>query len=205
MGYTIHWTQHHFTNTTWATMLTLLKKAVNPKTTLTIERWGIVLGSDGDCASIEQNPTQITCAKTNRLPYTKDFMKALIIMKEFGAAADLSHGDSDNSWWLEALEAVHAAHPLVSYDRQKTYFCSKPYFYMIVENGDAWMTTYKTYDQAKAAVHAKYKEMIEEDKAAILGFSPACDVEKDEDSSGKTSLYIEKEISCEVIRLPMPL
>jgi hypothetical protein len=184
-------------------MLTLLKKVLNPKTALTIEPWGIVLGSDGDFACIKQNLTQITIAKTNRLPYTKDFMKALILMKEFGAAEDLSHNDSDNSWWLEALETVHATHPLISYDRQKTYFCSKPHFYMIVENGDAWMTTYKTYDQAKAAVHTKYKEMIEEDKAA--GFPPACDVEKDEDSSGKTSLYIEKEIFCEVVRLPMPL
>ena len=214
MGYTLCWRQLPFTNTSWTNVISLLKKACDPKTTLTIVSWGLVLGSDGDCASIERTPTQITGVKTNRLPYTKDFMKALILMKEFGVAEELVHDDSDNSWWLEALEVVHAIHPLASYDQQKAYFgystpaSSFPKFlYTIVENGHGWGTTYTTYDLAKAAVHAKYKDDIDQDHSIAVKYfcPPACDVNKPEDPSGKTCLYIEKEIFCDVYRLPIPL
>ena len=49
-------------------------------------------------------------------------MKTLILMVEYGVAEDLAHDDTDMSWFLEALEEVHAIHYLVSYESQKAYF-----------------------------------------------------------------------------------
>jgi hypothetical protein len=60
--------------------------------------------------------------KTNYLPYTKDVMKTLIVMVEYGAASNLNHDDSDMTWYLDALEEVHAVQPLASYAMQKEYF-----------------------------------------------------------------------------------
>jgi hypothetical protein len=89
-----------------------------------ITEWGFVIGDSDDSSCIERIPTQMTFTKTNRLPYTKDFMKVLILMVEFGAAQHLHHDDSDMSMYLNTLEEVHAIHPLVSYEQQKAYFLS---------------------------------------------------------------------------------
>ena len=121
MGYTVHWEQLPFSDFTWSNLLKLVPEVVNSKFTRTV--WGFVL-SEGDDSSvyIEQHPSQITAQKTNRLPITKDLMKTLILMVEFGAAQDLDHDDNDMSMFLNALDEVQAIHPLVSYEQQKAYF-----------------------------------------------------------------------------------
>ena len=124
MGYTLHWNQLTFSDFTWSNVVKLVPKVVKCKFTQT--EWGFILGdSDDDSSCIERNnPRQLAFSKTNRLPYTKDFMKALILMVEFGAAQDLDHDDDDMSMWLSALEEVYAFHLLVSYEQQKAYFSS---------------------------------------------------------------------------------
>jgi hypothetical protein len=121
MGYTVDWEQLPFSDFTYNTILKLIPKVIQTKCVIT--EWGFFIGeSDNDYSCIERNPTQITFSKTNRLPYTKDFMKVLILMVEFGAAKNLNHDDYDMSIYLNALEEVHAVHPLISYEQQKTYF-----------------------------------------------------------------------------------
>jgi len=125
MGYTIHWTQYEFTDYTYNNVLKLIPRVISPATTFKVFDWGFVLSvSDDDSFCVERNPTQMTFSKTNRLPYTKDAMKALILMVEFGAASELGHDDTDMSWYLTALEEVNAIVPLVSYAQQKETFMS---------------------------------------------------------------------------------
>ncbi len=121
MGYTVHWEQLPFSDFTWSNLLKLVPKVIACNFTRTT--WGFVL-SEGDDSSvyIEQHPSQITAQKTNRLPITKDLMKTLILMVEFGAAQDLDHDDNDMSMFLNALDEVQAIHPLVSYEQQRAYF-----------------------------------------------------------------------------------
>ena len=121
MGYIVDWQQLPFSDFTYNNILKLIPKVIQSK--LVITGWGFIIGdSDNDSSCIERNPTNMTFTKTNRLPYTKDFMKALILMVEFGAAKNLNHDDSDMSIYLNALEEVNAIHPLISYEQQKTYF-----------------------------------------------------------------------------------
>ena len=121
MGYTVSWEQLHFSDFTYNNVLKLIPKVI--QSTFVIHDWGFTIGeSEDDVSCIERNPTQITGTKTNRLPYTKDFMKALILMVEFGAAQNLDHDDKDMSIYLNALENVNNIYPLNSYELQKAYF-----------------------------------------------------------------------------------
>ena len=121
MGYVVHWEQLSFSDFTYSTILKLVPKVV--KCTFIQTDWGFVIGEDdNNSACIERYPTQITGSKTNRMPFTKDLMKALILMVEYGAARNLDHDDSDMSIYLNALEEVHVIHPLMSYEQQKQYF-----------------------------------------------------------------------------------
>lgn len=86
-----------------------------------IESWGFVIGEEDDCVAFSRRDGT-PWEKTNRLPYTKEAMKALIIMVEYGVTRNLDHDDADMTWYLEALEFVHAKHPLASYEHQKEYF-----------------------------------------------------------------------------------
>jgi len=123
MGYAVSWEQLPFSEFTWCNVLNLVPKVI--KCNFKVKSWGFVISeSEYDCSCIERYPTQMTYSKTNRLPYTKEFMKVLILMVEFGAAKDLNHDDSDMSIYLNALDEVHAIHPLVSYEKQKMYFSS---------------------------------------------------------------------------------
>jgi hypothetical protein len=123
MGYWVYWTQYHFTEFTYNNVYLQLSSML--QSNFRLEHWGFVIGNDEDnLACIERCPKMPTGCKTNRMPYTKDLMKALIIMVEFGAADKLGHDDTDMSWFLEALEEVNAKKPLVSYEQQKTYFLS---------------------------------------------------------------------------------
>ena len=121
MGYTVTWEQLSFSDFTYNNILKLVPKVIQSNCVIT--EWGFIIGdSNDDSSCIERNPTQMTFTKTNRYPYTKDFMKALILMVEFGAAKNLNHDDSDMSIYLNALEEVQTIHPLISYEQQKTYF-----------------------------------------------------------------------------------
>jgi len=121
MGYTVYWEQLSFSDFTYNNILTLIPKVI--QSNFVITEWGFIIGdSIDDSSCIERNPTQMTFTKTNRHPYTKDFMKALILMVEFGAAKNLNHDDYDMSIYLDALEEVQTIHPLISYEQQKTYF-----------------------------------------------------------------------------------
>jgi len=120
MGYTVDWEQLPFSDFTYNTILKLIPKVIQSK--FVIRDWGFIIGESDDSSCIERNSTQMTFTKTNRLPYTKDFMKALILMVEFGAAKNLNHDDYDMSIYLNALEEINTIHPLISYEQQKTYF-----------------------------------------------------------------------------------
>ena len=121
MVYTVSWEQLPFSDFTWSNILKLVPKVI--ECNFNIQEWGFVLSESLDDSScIERYPTQMTYSKTNRLPFTKDLMKSLILMVEYGAAKDLNHDDKDMSMFLNALDEVHSIHPLVSYDQQKAYF-----------------------------------------------------------------------------------
>ena len=123
MGYTVSWEQLYFSDFTYANVLKLIPKVI--QSTFIIHSWGFTIEeSEDDVSCIERNPIQFTYTKTNRLPYTKDFMKALILMVEFGAAKNLNHDDKDMSIYLNALDDVNNIYPLVSYEAQKAYFLS---------------------------------------------------------------------------------
>ena len=125
MGYTVSWHQLQFSEFTYQSVLRLIRKVIHPSTTMWPQEGGFVIGANRyDSATIRRNPPYISFVKTNRLPYTKDLMKALILMVEFGAADDLSHDDSDQTLFLEALDEVNAIHALASYEQQKAYFNS---------------------------------------------------------------------------------
>ena len=119
MGYTVSWSQLPFSRFTYVAVLKVLSD-IGLK--YRIESWGFVVGKGDECVAIERVPTQMTYVKTNRLPYTKEVMKTLVVMVEFGAAQDLDHDDADMSLFLEALHEVDAVHPLGTYGAQKTYF-----------------------------------------------------------------------------------
>jgi len=128
MGYTIGWTQYAFTDYTYKNVTSLVPRVIVAPTTFRLETWGFVVGIDDDNSlCVERVPTMMTFSKTNRMPYTKDAMKALILMVEFGVAAELVHDDSDMTWYLTALDEVHAVVPLASYEMQKAYFLSRHY------------------------------------------------------------------------------
>ena len=122
MGYTISWNPLRFTDFTYCTVTTLLPKIIDPSK-IQITSWGFSIGEDIDNrVPFVRDGQQTPWEKTNREPYTKDAMKALILMVEFGVTFNLNHDDTDMTWYLEALEEVHAKHPLVSYQQQKIYF-----------------------------------------------------------------------------------
>lgn len=123
MGYTISWMPLRFTDFTYNAILQIVPKIISPDCGLRIEHWGFVIGNgDNDNVPFRRDGAQTPWEKTNRLPYTKEAMKALIVMVEYGATENLDHDDSDMSWYLEALDEVHAIHPLQSYELQKRYF-----------------------------------------------------------------------------------
>jgi hypothetical protein len=125
MGYTISWRQKPFTKYSYNNVIKLTPKVINPNMKLRVEPWGIVIGSGDETFPISKENTWLNFDKTNREPYTKDCMKLLIVMVEFGACEDLDHDDTDMSLYLEALEEVNAIHPLFSYELQKDYFMQK--------------------------------------------------------------------------------
>lgn len=122
MGYTVYWQQLAFSDFTYNNILKLIPKVIKSELVITGLKGFIIGDSHVTCSGIDRNPTEMTSTETYKRPYTMDFIKALILMVEFGAAENLLHNDPDMSLFLNALEEVHAIHPLVSYEQQKTYF-----------------------------------------------------------------------------------
>jgi len=123
MGYTLSWTPLRFSDFTYQGIVSLLPKVISPDCKLTVDANGFTIGDDEDnSVYFPKDAPRFCWEKTNRLPYGREAMKALILMAEYGVTTGLDHDDSDMTWYLEALEAVHAVWPLVSYESQKKYF-----------------------------------------------------------------------------------
>ena len=125
MGYTISWHPMRFTDFTYQSVIDAVKRVLSPGFSLRQENWGFIISDDEDSNDripFLRNSYQPPWEKTNRHPYTKEAMKALIIMVEFGVTVELDHDDNDMSWYLDALDAVQVTYPMESYERQKQYF-----------------------------------------------------------------------------------
>jgi hypothetical protein len=123
MGYTVSWEPLRFTNFTYQNVISTIPKVLSPGIKFTEDKNGFTIGiNDNDCVYFARSGFHCCWAKTNRLPYTKDVMKAMILMVEYGVTENLNHDDTDMSWFLEALEDVDAKHSLTSYKWQKKYF-----------------------------------------------------------------------------------
>jgi len=122
MGYTVRWKPAIFTDITYHNVTTVLSEVLDKATQLAVHDWGFTIGNDYDMVSISRINDQMAFCKTNRAPYTKDVMKAVILMVEYGAAVTLEHDESDTALWLLALDELQEAWPLVSYGILKKYF-----------------------------------------------------------------------------------
>jgi hypothetical protein len=77
--------------------------------------------------------------------------------------------------------------------------------YVIIENGDPYNVVYQTFESAVAVVKAKHKETIDEQLKEADGQYDICsDLDTPEDKiTGKTYLYVEKEIYIYIYKLPV--
>ena len=123
MGYTISWHPLRFTDYTYQNVVAVIPKVISPTCGFKVETFGIYIGDDiNNSIVFRRDALQAPWEKTNRLPYTKDAMKALILMVEYGVTEQLNHDDTSMEMYLDALDEVHQKHPLVSYAMQKKYF-----------------------------------------------------------------------------------
>ena len=74
------------------------------------------------------------------------------------------------------------------------------FVYVIIENGEAYPSAYTSYEQARGAVQDKWGEEVQRqlDEEGTCSF-----IDLPENSSGKTSLYVEKGINIEILKLPV--
>ena len=78
--------------------------------------------------------------------------------------------------------------------------------YVVLENGELYPNIYSTYELAREAVITKYAEEIQSQKeeAEESGWRMPMIVDTDENQSGTTELYIEKEINITIKRYNVP-
>ena len=76
--------------------------------------------------------------------------------------------------------------------------------YVVVENGVPYKVAYATFESAAAAAKEKHKEELES-QLRELGSGPICtDMDVPENKlTGKTYLYVEKEIHIYIHKLPV--
>jgi hypothetical protein len=122
MGYTISWAPLRFTHFTYLGITELLPKIISEECKVSIGPHGFSIGNDEDCVYFPKDEPRWCWEKTNRKPYGREAMKALILMVEYGVTTALDHDDTDMTWYLNALDAVNMVRPLVSYENQKKYF-----------------------------------------------------------------------------------
>jgi hypothetical protein len=77
------------------------------------------------------------------------------------------------------------------------------FIYIVVENGDPYPSSYKTYDLAIVAVVDKWNEEVQRQKDEAEGYNICSEILMNEDASGKTYSYIEKGIHIYVYKLPV--
>ena len=84
------------------------------------------------------------------------------------------------------------------------------YIYIIVENGEPYLTTFKNYKSAVLAVKQKHKEYLQEQIKELYDLdsieSVLADVNVPENTEKNiTHLYIEKEIYIKIYKLPIKI
>jgi hypothetical protein len=82
------------------------------------------------------------------------------------------------------------------------------YIYIVVENGEAYPTAYKTYKSAVESVKATHKEYLEERIKELYYLdsieSTLADINVSENiETGISKLYIEKGIHIQIHKLPI--
>lgn len=75
--------------------------------------------------------------------------------------------------------------------------------YIIVENGEPYLVAFKSFASAAAAVDAKYREIVEEQKKESDGGPICSDIYLPEHVSGITRLYVEKGINIIIYKVPL--
>ena len=78
--------------------------------------------------------------------------------------------------------------------------------YVVLENGELYTNLYSTYESAREAVLQNHAELLEEERAecAEWGGAMCSKVDVEENESGTTKLYIEKEIYITIQRYDVP-
>jgi hypothetical protein len=82
------------------------------------------------------------------------------------------------------------------------------YIYIIIENGEPYLKTFKNYKSAVLAIKEKHKEYLQEQIKEIYDLdsieSILADVNMPENTETNiTNLYIEKEIYIKIYKLPL--
>jgi len=81
--------------------------------------------------------------------------------------------------------------------------------YVVLENGKLYPNIYSTYELAREAVLTKYADVLEEERRDCadcdwVTMASQVDVEENTDTSGQTTLYVEKEIYITIQRYTVP-
>jgi len=83
-----------------------------------------------------------------------------------------------------------------SVEQQEQPTAAKTTLYVVLENGELYPSLYHSYEDAREAVTTKYADEIQSqrEEAQEIGMRMSTRVDVDENESGTTQLYIEKEI-----------
>jgi len=85
--------------------------------------------------------------------------------------------------------------------------------YIVLENGELYPNAYSTYELARQAVLTKYADILRAERAEFEGWGKSAGyknkymsstVDIDENKSGTTELYIEREINITIQRYTVP-
>jgi hypothetical protein len=122
MSYTISWEPLRFTDFTYKIIIETIPKLLSADYDFKEETWGFSIANQEHTMSFLRDGSQYPWTVTHYVLYTKEIMKILILMVEYGVTYNLSHDDTDMSLYLEALDEVEVKHYLRSYEWQKKYF-----------------------------------------------------------------------------------
>jgi len=88
------------------------------------------------------------------------------------------------------------ASSIVKQQEQRRVGSARDCVYVVVENGELYPVLYSTYEEARAAALDNHAEALdyERSECAEWGGMMASQVDVEEDTSGQTKLYVEKEI-----------
>ena len=77
-------------------------------------------------------------------------------------------------------------------------------FYVIIENGEPYQNVYTSFNSAVVAVKEKHAEEVAEQIRVSNGYPISSEIDVPEDIlTGKTYLYVEKEIHIYIYKLPI--